>query len=149
MTDAASFTSVKTYRNLPCAHRQWRHDGHCAFIHGYSRAFTFVFGASALSDTHFVVDFGGLKTVKTWLEQQFDHTLLICADDPELPRFREMHERGICDLRVLPNVSMEATAMWVYENVQPMIDELTDGRAWIVSVECRENDKNAGAYRPA
>ena len=24
------FTSSKTYRNLPCAHRQWKHEGHCA-----------------------------------------------------------------------------------------------------------------------
>ena len=37
------FTSSKTYRNLPCAHRQWKHEGHCAYIHGYSRQYTFHF----------------------------------------------------------------------------------------------------------
>ena len=27
------FTSSKTYSNLPCAHRQWKHDGHDYQIH--------------------------------------------------------------------------------------------------------------------
>jgi len=145
---AVPFTSTKTYRNLPCSHRQWRHEGHCAFIHGYSRSITFTFGASALSESHFVMDFGGLKVLKSWLEGMFDHTLLICADDPELPLFEQMHARGLCDLRVLPNVSMEATAKVVYEHAQALVHAQTDGRVWVISVECRENDKNAAVYAP-
>jgi len=145
----ASFTSTKTYRNLPCAHRQWRHEGHCAWIHGYSRSFTFVFAADALDENHFVMDFGGLKKVKTWLEHMFDHTLLICADDPHLQTFEGLHDHGLCSLRVLPNVSMEATAKYVYEHVQPLIHKATGGRVWIQSVECRENDKNSAIYTAA
>ena len=30
------FTSTKSYYNFPCAHRQYRHDGNCHLIHGYS-----------------------------------------------------------------------------------------------------------------
>ena len=142
------FTSTKTYRNLPCAHRQWRHDGHCAFIHGYSRSFTFVFGASALSETHFVMDFGDLRELKAWLEHMFDHTLLICADDPELPLFHDMDARGLCALRVLPNVSMEATAKVVFDKAEALVAAKTGGRVWVISVECRENDKNSGMYTP-
>ena len=108
--EIASFTSMKTYRNLPCSHRQWRHDGHCAFIHGYSRSYTLRFAAAALDPNHFVVDFGTLKPLKAWLDHWFDHTCLINADDPELDLFRELHARGIVDLRVMPNVSMEGSA---------------------------------------
>ena len=38
------FTSTKSFWNFPCAHRQYRHDGNCHLIHGYSRSFHFVFG---------------------------------------------------------------------------------------------------------
>ena len=39
------FTSTKSFWNFPCAHRQYKHDGNCHLIHGYSRSFHFVFGA--------------------------------------------------------------------------------------------------------
>ena len=51
----------KTYRNLPCAHRRWRHDGHCSLIHGYSREFHLVFRCSERTENGFVMDFGALE----------------------------------------------------------------------------------------
>ena len=51
-------------------------------------------------------------------------------------------------LRVLPNVSMEATAKFVAEHVGNMLDETTGGRVFIQALECRENDKNSGWYYP-
>lgn len=137
------FTSTKTFYNLPCAHRQHLHDGHCAFIHGYSRSIKFYFACRELNSMHFVVDFGDLKDVKDWLEHMFDHTLLINQDDPEMPLFEEMHRRGVCDLRVMPNVGMEGTAQYVFERVDRMIREKTAHRAWVYRVEVRENDKNS------
>lgn len=148
MDQPARYRSSKRFRNLPCSHRQWRHPGHCRFIHGYSREITLWFEASALTDTGFVVDFGSLKVLKAWLEEMFDHTMLINEDDPEREAFEALHERGVCDLRVMPNVGMEGTAHYVYEYAQKVLDEQTGGRAWVVEVECRENDKNAASYRP-
>lgn len=143
------FRSTKRFVGFSCAHRQPAHDGHCKFLHGYSRSFYFVFEADELEpETHFVMDFGGLKPVKAWLDDTFDHTCLINEDDPELETFKELHERKVVDLRVLPNVCMEASAKYVYEHVQKMIDEITGGRVRIVSVECRENEKNSGWYYP-
>ena len=143
------FTSLKTFRNLPCSHRQWRHEGHCAFIHGYSRSYTFRFAAVELDANHFVVDFGSLKSLETWLEHWFDHTCLINADDPELELFRQLHDRGIVDLRVLPNVSMESSARFVWAYADNLVREATGGRAWCFAVESRENDKNAGTWEVA
>ena len=94
------------------------------------------------------MDFSGLKKVKAWLDEMFDHTCLINADDPELPLFRELDKRGIIQLRVLPNVSMEATAKFVAEHVQAMLDEIEGGRVRIDAIECRENEKNSGWYYP-
>ena len=143
------FKSTKRFSNFSCAHRQPAHEGHCQYLHGYSRSFYFVFGADEVDPaTHFVMDFSGLKKVKAWLDDMFDHTCLINADDPELELFKQLDERGIIQLRVLPNVSMEATAKFVAEHVHQMLDEAEGGRVYIQAVECRENDKNSGWYYP-
>lgn len=94
------------------------------------------------------MEFGGLKNVKAWLDDIFDHTCLINADDPELELFKQMDERGLIQLRVLPNVSMEATAKFVAEHVQDMLNEQEGGRVSVYAVECRENDKNSAWYFP-
>jgi len=142
------FVTRKVFADYPCAHRQWRHQGHCKFIHGYSRSFILEFGCEALSPEGFGVDFGGFKEIKDWFADQFDHTCLINQDDPELARFEEMHALEIIKLRVLPNVSMENTAKYVFDHVSPWIREQTQGRAWLISVEVKENEKNSGVYRP-
>ena len=61
------YTSTKTYRNLPCAHRQWRHEGHCAYVHGYSREYTFFFDAKSMDKHGWVVGFGDLKELEKYL----------------------------------------------------------------------------------
>jgi 6-pyruvoyltetrahydropterin/6-carboxytetrahydropterin synthase len=147
MTSPALFRSTKTFHDLPCAHRQWRDDSHCAFVHGYSRSFHFEFAARAFTDTHFIVDFGGLKPLKAWLEHWFDHTLLLCDDDPELPTFRALEARGAAALRVLPSVSMEYCARLAWAQANALLLELHGGRAWCEAVECRENQKNAAWFR--
>ena len=75
------YTSTKTYRNLPCAHRQWKHDGHCAYIHGYSREYTFNFDAESMDQHGWVVGFGDLKELEEYLIEMYDHTMLIAEDE--------------------------------------------------------------------
>ena len=69
--NAKSYTSTKTYRNLPCAHRQWKNEGHCSFVHGYSREFIFHFASNELDKHGWVVDFGGLKDLKVFQRNIF------------------------------------------------------------------------------
>lgn len=148
MAPAAWFRSTKTYRNLPCAHRRWQHDGHCAHVHGYSRSFTLVFRCNQRTENGFVMDFGSLKPVKAWLEAHFDHTLLLDSDDPLLPRFRELEALGACRLVVYDDVGMEGTTLFVFEWLDAWLRETTGGRVQLESVECRENDKNSSIYQP-
>ena len=145
----ADYRVVKTYRNLPCAHRRWRHTGHCALIHGYSRSVTLTFGCQERDDNGFVIDFGGsLHPVKAWLKEQFDHTLLLDADDPLLPAFRELERQGACRLTVFAQVGMEGSAKHVYEWVSQWLADNFENKIRLISVECRENDKNAAIYEP-
>ena len=92
------------------------------------------------------MDFSDLGDLKTWLEHMFDHTLLVNADDPEREIFELMHERGICDLRIVDNVSMEGTAKMVFDYADALVRKKTDGRVWCVKTEVHENDKNSAEY---
>ena len=142
------FRSTKVFRGFPCTHRQWRADSHCRFVHGYSREFRFEFACSELTPEMWVVDCGGFKAVRNWLESYFDHTFLASEDDPHLSSFREWEQKGIIQLRVLPNVGMEATAQFVYDHLSKMIQKKTQGRVWITKVEVRENEFNSAIFIP-
>ena len=87
------YRTTKIFDNFPCSHRQWRHDGHCRYIHGYSRSFSITFGSHELTDSGFGVDFGNLDELKAWLSHWFDHTTLINEDDPELKLFQMLHQK--------------------------------------------------------
>lgn len=147
--DPKLFISTKHFKGFPCTHRQWRADSHCKYIHGYSREFYFQFAASELTQEGWVVDFGGLKEVKNWLEDMFDHTFLANQDDPFLEKFKELEKDGVIQLRVLPNVGMEGTAKFVFEKIDEIIRRQTNSRAWLHSIEVRENEKNSAIYRPS
>jgi 6-pyruvoyltetrahydropterin/6-carboxytetrahydropterin synthase len=149
MSPASWFRSTKTLANFPCAHRRWRHQGHCAHVHGYSRSFVLTFRCTERTDNGFVMDFGKLGPVKTWLEQHFDHTLLLDADDPLLPDFQALQQQGACRLVVYEDVGMEGTARFVYDWVDAWVRQQTDDRVQLEAVECCENDKNSAIYRPA
>src|SRR5918993_5827328 len=82
------YRSTKTYdhtEGLSCCFRQWRAShSHCRLVHGYALAFKFVFATFELDERNWCFDFGGLKPVKAWLKDLFDHTMLVAQDDPEL-----------------------------------------------------------------
>jgi len=140
------FKSTKRFTGFPCTHRQWRAESHCRYVHGYSREFYFEFEASELTKEGWVVDFGGLKELKSWLDHVFDHTFLIAQDDPHLEDFKKLDQQGVIQLRVLPNPGMEGTALYVYEEASKIVKKLYEDRAWITLVEVRENDKNSAMY---
>jgi len=116
-------------------------------VHGYSRSFFFTFGAIELDRCGFVVDFGGLKELKAYLDDMFDHTLLLNEDDPLLDKFRELEAAGAAKIRTMPyGVGMEGTARHLCEYADKLVREMTKGRCWVESVESRENEKNSAIY---
>ena len=90
--------------------------------------------------------FGELNQVEQWLKEQFDHTLLLNENDPELKTFEQLAIRGVCNLVVMPNVSLEGSSKYVFDYVNPLIKQATQDRAWVFKVETRENDKNMASY---
>ena len=148
-TRAPVHRSTKTYdhsEGLSCCFRQWRAHSHCRLIHGYALAFRFVFAARELDECGWCFDFGGLKPVRAWLHEMFDHTMLVAEDDPDLPDFKRLEEKGMVALRVLPKVGCEATAEHVFRHVARFVAEQTAGRVWLETVEVREHGGNSALY---
>ncbi len=149
----ALYRSTKTYdhnEGLSCCFRQWRAEhSHCSLVHGYALAFRFVFATHTLDQRNWCLDFGGLKAVRAWLHDMFDHTLLVAADDPHLAEFERLGVLGLADVRVLPAVGCEAVARHVHQHVGRMIASETGGRVWIESAEVREHSGNSAIYQEA
>ena len=143
------YRSTKKFEGYPCTHRQWKAESHCRFVHGYSRSFGLEFACSALTTEGWVMDFGGMKEIKQWLEYMFDHTFLIAQDDPEMKTWEKLHEAGTIQLRVMPNPGMEGTAEFVYNYIIKWLENNTGKRVWVTKVEVRENEKNSGIFVPA
>lgn len=144
------YLSTKTYGHelgFSAAFRQWRAESHCRLVHGYSLAFKFVFAATDLDVRNWVVDFGGLKDVKRILEDNFDHTVVVAEDDPELEWFREGERRGILRLVVLPSVGCEKYAEFIHEVVEQWLKDAGYGeRCRLVSTEVKEHGANSAIF---
>jgi 6-pyruvoyltetrahydropterin/6-carboxytetrahydropterin synthase len=145
------YRSTKTYdhnEGLSCCFRQWRAThSHCQQIHGYALAFRFVFATRNLDDRYWCLDFGGLKEIRAWLHEMFDHTVLVAADDPQLAEFERLGAIGLVNLRVLPAVGCESVARYVFAHVGKLVSADTNGRVWVESVEVREHSGNSAIYQ--
>ncbi len=144
------FRSTKSYghaEGLSCVFRQWQAGhSHCRLLHGYALAFTFVFVAEELDERNWCFDFGGLKPVRAWLHEMFDHTLVVAADDPELGEFERLAERGLVALRVLPVVGCEGIARIAFEHVARFVAGAAGGRVRLERVEVSEHSGNSASY---
>lgn len=147
---------TKTYDHnlgLSACFRQWRADSHCRFLHGYALAFTLTFSCDTLDARNWVIDFGSLKSVKKFLEETFDHKLLVAEDDPQLDELSALAGLGLADVMVLPGVGCEMFAEFVWNHVNTLLEHTRsekDKRArnvWLVSVECREHAANSATYK--
>lgn len=142
------FSVTKLFDDLPCAHRSWAHSGKCSFLHGYERSFEIEFGCGEVEPaTGFVIDFSDLKGVRALLQDQFDHTTLVAADDPHRESFEELGRAGVIDLRIMDHTGMEGAAEWVYEQAGRLIRERTGGRVRVLRVVARESRKNTVVFR--
>ena len=132
------YQSTKTYGHnigLSACFRQPNAHSHCKFLHGYSLQFKFTFQAGELDDKNWVVDFGGLKPLKAWLEDTFDHKVVLDRDDPMLYKFAELENVGLAEITILDGVGVEMFAKHAYNYADKLVREMTDNRCWVISVE--------------
>jgi len=144
---------VKSYdhsEGLSCCFRQWQAGhSHCRYLHGYALAFRFTFVTECLDSRGWCIDFGGLKPLRAWLHDMFDHTTLAAMDDPELPTLQALNTQGLIQLRTLPAVGCEAFAAAAHQWAQDFAQSQTHGRVHVESVQVAEHSGNTAVYQAA
>ena len=154
-----NFKSTKILELGSCAFRQpnaahnrgdaGENSKRCSFIHGYKLTAKFWFGCSSLDDKNWVQDFGGFKSIKDTFKHQFDHTTCLSADDPLLPLFKQLHDAGGLDLRVMEKgTGIERIAEFCYIKMQEHVNSQSKGRVWVDKVEVFEHENNSAIYEP-
>lgn len=141
------YFSTKTYRQIaPVAYRQHRADSHCNQIHGYALSFHFEFEADTLDARNWVTDFGGLRPLKDFLEDKFDHTLLLASDDPMYNEIKKLGELGLAKITEVEKTGCEGIADFLYKYINgiflPNCGAAEAERVWCCRVEVRETDSN-------
>ena len=146
------YYSTKTYGHnigLSAVFRQPRAEhSHCHLLHGYSLQFKFVFGCKDLDDKNWAVDFGGLKELKGWLEDTFDHKTVIDSEDPHMEDFYDLEKKGLAEIVVLDGVGAEKFAEHAWRYADELIRKASGDRCWCESCECAEHGSNSAIYTP-
>jgi len=142
-----SHTSSKLIELGSTAFRQPRAESHCRYIHGYQLKAEITFACNELDSNNWVFDFGGLKDLKHIYRNQFDHTLVVADNDPEIELLKELNVRGLAQLRIMTGgVGIERFAEWCFKTADSFVDEATNGRVWVESVTVYEHDDNFASY---
>jgi len=151
----AKFKSTKLFDGYSTVFRQWKaEDTHCKFLHGYAVSFR-VWFEGELDHRNWVFDFGGMKRAKYTIDNMspkdffawlLDHTTIVAEDDPYLDKFKQMHEDGIIQLRVLPATGCEKFAEFLFNVINSFLKAETEGRVKAVKVEVYEHEKNSASY---
>ena len=164
-----AYGSSKTYVHsvgLSCCFRQWRAKSHCRFLHGYALQVRVEFETDQLDSNNWVVDFGGLKPFKAWLEETFDHKTLVAEDDPSLPLYRQLAGldgvipgfrdvetpqnfypvEPLIQLVVVPSVGVEAFSRMIYEWLYEWLKANEYQHIKLLRVSINEHDSNGAWY---
>jgi len=142
------FISTKVIELGSSAFRQWRAThSHCQFVHGYQLKAKFWFGCTELDNKNWAADFGDLKDLKQELQRTFDHKLLIAADDPLLPEFKALEQKGAVLLSIFEEgVGIERAAEHCFRTASKFIREKYGNRVWVSKVEVFEHEDNSAIY---
>ena len=149
------FQSTKLFDGFSCVFRQWKaNNTHCRFLHGYGVSFR-VWFEGGLDDRNWVWDFGGMKRARTkidgmspkeWMDHMFDHTVIIAKDDPMFVLLNDLERYEIAQVRVVEATGAEQFAKFIFDKLNPFVQEETDGRVRVAKVEFMEHGKNTAIY---
>lgn len=104
------------YHDISCGHRVVGHESKCAHLHGHNYRITFYCDAQ-LDAVGRVMDFSAIKSkLCMWLEERWDHKMLISSADPMYVALSALDPDGI---EMVPfNPTAENMAEWLLVNMQ-------------------------------
>lgn len=120
-------------------HRLLGHAGKCRHLHGHNARALIRLESDTLDPLGLVVDFKEIGDhVKSWLDAEVDHSLLLHRSDPVLPILQEAGER----VHVMDeNPSAENIARLIFDHV-------AKAGFPVVEVTLYETDSAVASYRP-
>ena len=136
---------AERYHDISCGHRVVGHEGKCQNLHGHNYRVFFEIeadGDEPLDQVGRVLDFSVIKSLLcAWLEERWDHKMLIWDQDPMLSALLEI-DKTIC---VVPfNPTAENLAWFLVEMVGPLLLENTGTK--LVRCKVEETRKCSAIY---
>lgn len=113
-------------------HRVLGHEGKCRHLHGHHGVAEVTVRAPELDPLGRVVDFSVLKTlIKGWVDEHWDHNILLNLEDPQFPHFLETEERRPYAFEGNPTVELIARELFgVCQRFLPDYLEVIHVRVW-------------------
>jgi 6-pyruvoyltetrahydropterin/6-carboxytetrahydropterin synthase len=112
-------------------HRLLNHNGKCRYLHGHNGMLEIDVEADALDEMGMVIDFTEVnEVVKTWVDGNLDHRMLLCREDPMVPVMQNADE----PLYVMDdNPTAENIAALVYKSAHKAGLKVSEVRLWETS----------------
>lgn len=137
---------VDRYHDISCGHRVCGHESKCAHLHGHNYRVTFTVepDTKQLDMIGRVLDFSVIKArLCVWLENQWDHKMLIWAEDPIGLELCDIDPDGI--VLVSFNPTAENMAQHLVEIIGPK--ELAGTGCVLVACRIEETRKCSATYK--
>ena len=129
---------ISRYHEIDCGHRVVNHESKCKHLHGHRYRFTFRLTAPELDTIGRVIDFSVVKSLLCeWLEDHWDHRMLLWEKDPQLPDLCRLEPASIVPVPFNPTA--ENLASYLLRVVGPK--QLSGTGITLTSVTCQETSK--------
>jgi 6-pyruvoyltetrahydropterin/6-carboxytetrahydropterin synthase len=126
----------KVTREIPFCygHRLLNYDGKCRNLHGHNGLAVITIESETLDDQGMVMDFSEIKqVVSAWIDENFDHRMLLHRDDPALASLLALEE----PVKVLAvNPTAENIARLIFDFVKSRHYPVTSVTLW-ETASCR------------
>jgi len=101
-----------------------------------------------MDENGFVVDFGKLKYIKRYIDDNLDHACVFSDEDPLSQEIINSAPEGIYQPYWVKNASCEGLAQHLYSEFSSLLKEQEGDRVWISEIVLYEDRKNAVRYVP-
>ena len=111
---------AERFHDISCGHRVVNHESKCKHFHGHNYRVHFKVEADqGLDPIGRVLDFGEIKSkLCMWLENNWDHKMLLWKDDPHAPHMAAMDPGGVVETPFNPTA--ENMAEYLLNVVGPL-----------------------------
>ena len=119
-------------------HRLLNYEGKCRHLHGHNGRVVISLESDKLDHRGMVIDFSDIKNVVSrWIDEQLDHRMILCKDDPVVSYLQELGEP-------LHLIDTNPTA----ENIAKLIFEYTRDKGFpVVETRLWETPRCFATYR--